>query len=72
MHMSHCKTPNPGPQNDSLLYTAAGDHHVGVWDTHTAALRCYCKGHSGSVKAVAPHATQPDVLASGARPRPPV
>lgn len=58
-------TTQPTPQNDSLLYTAAGDHHVGVWDTHTAALRCYCKGHAGSVKAVAAHAAQPDVLASG-------
>ncbi|GBF96291.1 hypothetical protein Rsub_09086 [Raphidocelis subcapitata] len=54
-------------KNDSLLLTAAGDHHVGVWDTHTAALRCYCKGHAGSVKAVASHGSQPDVFASGAR-----
>lgn len=53
-------------QNDSILYTAAGDHHVGVWDTHTAALRCYCKGHAGSVKAVVGHGGQPDVFASGA------
>ncbi|KAI8476372.1 MAG: WD40-repeat-containing domain protein [Monoraphidium minutum] len=54
-------------KNDSLLYTASGDHYVGVWDTHTAALRCYCKGHAGSVKAVSAHGSQTDVLASGAR-----
>jgi hypothetical protein len=62
----HPLPPAPSPsQNDSLLYTASGDHHVGVWDTHTAALRCYCKGHAGSVKAVACGEAQPDVFASG-------
>lgn len=54
-------------QNDSVLYTASGDQHVGVWDTAAGRLRVYCAGHDGSVKAVCPHSTQPDVFASGAR-----
>ncbi|WIA08986.1 hypothetical protein OEZ85_008400 [Tetradesmus obliquus] len=54
-------------KNDSVLYTASGDQHVGVWDTAAGRLRVYCAGHDGSVKAVCPHSTQPDVFASGSR-----
>jgi WD40 repeat protein len=54
-------------QHDSLLLTASGDQHVGVWDAAVGRLRVYCAGHDGSVKAVAPHGSQPDVFASGSR-----
>jgi hypothetical protein len=53
-------------QNDSVLYTASGDQHVGVWDASAGRLMMYCAGHDGSVKAVCPHSSQPDIFASGA------
>lgn len=57
--------PKPPEQADSVLYTASGDQHVGVWDTAVGRVRTYCAGHDGSVKVVAPHASQQDVFASG-------
>jgi len=55
------------PQNDSVLYTASGDQHVGVWDTAAGRLRVYCAGHDGSVKVVTPHTHTHDIFASGER-----
>lgn len=52
-------------QNDSVLYTASGDQHVGVWDTAAGRLKVYCAGHDGSVKVVTPHTSSQDILASG-------
>eukprot|EP00775_Hariotina_reticulata_P010257 gene10257-10415_t len=54
-------------KNDSVLFTASGDQHVGVWDTAAGRLLMYCAGHDGSVKAVCPHSSQPDIFASGSR-----
>lgn len=53
-------------QDDSLLLTASGDQHVGVWDTEVGQLKLYCAGHDGSVKVVTPHSSSHDVFASGA------
>lgn len=53
-------------QNDSVLYTASGDQHVGVWDTTAGRLKMYCSGHDGSVKVVTPHTSTHDIFASGA------
>lgn len=52
-------------QADALLLTASGDQTVGVWDAATAAATATCAGHQGSVKAVAGHPGQHDLLASG-------
>jgi hypothetical protein len=54
-------------QDDSVLLTASGDQHVGVWDTEAGRLKVYCAGHDGSVKVVTPHSSSHDVFASGAR-----
>ena len=50
-----------------MIYTAAGDHTIGIWNTHTGWARCFGVGHQASVKTVVPHASHPDILASGKR-----
>eukprot|EP00877_Chromochloris_zofingiensis_P013230 jgi/Chrzof1/8160/UNPLg00207.t1 len=54
-------------KNDTVLFTACGDWSVGVWDTTTARKLHSCEGHNGSVKAVRPHSSHPDIFASGGR-----
>lgn len=65
VHLDQTSTVCDVLQNDSILYTASGDQHVGVWDTTAGRLLYYCAGHLGSVKAVCPHSVQPDMFASG-------
>ncbi|KDD73535.1 hypothetical protein H632_c2076p0, partial [Helicosporidium sp. ATCC 50920] len=52
---------------DARMLVASGDQSVSLWDTSCAAPICSFRGHSGSVKAVAPSAAAPEIFASGAR-----
>ncbi|KAG2496182.1 hypothetical protein HYH03_005782 [Edaphochlamys debaryana] len=54
-------------KGDSVLYTASGHQHVGVWDVETSTALAVAEGHEGSVKAVAPMSLCEDVFATGSR-----
>ncbi|KAI3428243.1 hypothetical protein D9Q98_006623 [Chlorella vulgaris] len=52
---------------DQHMLTASGDQSIALWETGTAEKLACFKGHSGSVKAVAPMPDTQAVFASGAR-----
>jgi WD40 repeat protein len=49
------------------MLTASGDQSIALWETGTAEKLACFKGHSGSVKAVAPMPDTQAVFASGAQ-----
>jgi WD40 repeat protein len=49
------------------MLTASGDQTLGLWDTGHADILGSFRGHSGSVKAVAPMPDNNAVFASGGR-----
>ncbi|GIL50897.1 hypothetical protein Vafri_6864 [Volvox africanus] len=54
-------------KSDSVMYTASGHQHVGVWDTDTATALAVAEGHEGSVKCISPLHLCEDVFVTGAR-----
>ncbi|KAI5067067.1 hypothetical protein GOP47_0017595 [Adiantum capillus-veneris] len=54
-------------QDDRHMLTASGDQTVRLWDIEARAGLGVMKGHSGSVKSLCVHPSQPELYASGSR-----
>ncbi|XP_050383595.1 uncharacterized protein LOC126800295 [Argentina anserina] len=54
-------------KDDSQIVTASGDQTVKVWDIQEKKCTAVLIGHTGSVKSLSPHPTNPEIIVSGSR-----
>ncbi|XP_057983450.1 uncharacterized protein LOC131168188 [Malania oleifera] len=54
-------------KEDAQILTASGDQTIKVWDSQEQKCIGVLIGHTGSVKSLCSHSTNPDVLVSGSR-----
>ncbi|AES74373.1 putative transcription factor WD40-like family [Medicago truncatula] len=54
-------------KDDTQILTASGDQTVKVWDVQEKKCLGVLTGHTGSVKSISSHPTNPDILVSGSR-----
>ncbi|KAI5341220.1 hypothetical protein L3X38_020494 [Prunus dulcis] len=55
-------------KDDTQIMTASGDHNnIKVWDIQEKKCTAILMGHTGSVKSLCPHPTNPEIIVSGSR-----
>ncbi|KAM1511661.1 hypothetical protein ACFX1Z_023317 [Malus domestica] len=54
-------------KDDTQIMTASGDQTIKVWDIQEKKCTAVLMGHTGSVKSLCPHPTNPEVIVSGSR-----
>ncbi|XP_041003770.1 denticleless protein homolog [Juglans microcarpa x Juglans regia] len=54
-------------KEDAQILTASGDQTVKVWDVQEMKCIAELMGHTGSVKSICSHPTNPDIVVSGSR-----
>ncbi|CAL9050312.1 unnamed protein product [Musa banksii] len=54
-------------QDDNQILTASGDQYVKIWNAEKRKCIGILAGHTGSVKTVCPHSSNPDIVVSGSR-----
>ncbi|KAM5581736.1 denticleless protein [Rosa sericea] len=54
-------------KDDTQIVTASGDQTVKVWDIQEKKCTAVLMGHTGSVKSLSPHPTNPEIIVSGSR-----
>ncbi|KAG2714619.1 hypothetical protein I3760_03G036200 [Carya illinoinensis] len=54
-------------KEDAQILTASGDQTVKVWDVQEMKCIAALMGHTGSVKSIYSHPTNPDIIVSGSR-----
>ncbi|KAH7686197.1 denticleless protein [Dioscorea alata] len=54
-------------KDDSNIVTASGDQSIKLWNAENRKCMGILGGHTGSVKSISPHASNPDIIVSGSR-----
>ncbi|CAL9151937.1 unnamed protein product [Musa hybrid cultivar] len=54
-------------KDDNQILTASGDQYVKIWNAEKRKCIGILAGHTGSVKTVCPHSSNPDIVVSGSR-----
>ncbi|WOL17609.1 denticleless protein [Canna indica] len=54
-------------KEDSQILTASGDQYIKIWNAEKRNCIGMLAGHTGSVKTVSPHSSNPDLVVSGSR-----
>ncbi|KAG6512600.1 hypothetical protein ZIOFF_030725 [Zingiber officinale] len=54
-------------QEDNQILTASGDQHIKIWNAEKRTCTGSLAGHTGSVKTVCSHSSNPDLVVSGSR-----
>ncbi|KAM0945844.1 putative transcription factor WD40-like family [Dioscorea sansibarensis] len=54
-------------KDDSHIVTASGDQSIKLWNAENRKCMGILAGHTGSVKSISPHASNPDIIVSGSR-----
>ncbi|BBH00446.1 Transducin/WD40 repeat-like superfamily protein [Prunus dulcis] len=54
-------------KDDTQIMTASGDQTIKVWDIQEKKCTAILMGHTGSVKSLCPHPTNPEIIVSGSR-----
>ncbi|THU71921.1 hypothetical protein C4D60_Mb04t06610 [Musa balbisiana] len=54
-------------KDDNEILTASGDQYVKIWNAEKRKCIGILAGHTGSVKTVCPHSSNPDIVVSGSR-----
>ncbi|WKA04355.1 hypothetical protein VitviT2T_022403 [Vitis vinifera] len=54
-------------KDDTCILTASGDQSIKVWDAQEKKCTGMLMGHTGSVKSLCPHPSNPDLVVSGSR-----
>ncbi|EXC20336.1 Denticleless-like protein [Morus notabilis] len=54
-------------KGDTQILTASGDQTMKVWDVQEKKCIAMLMGHTGSVKSMYPHPTDPEIVVSGSR-----
>ncbi|KAM1868623.1 hypothetical protein ACFX15_044111 [Malus domestica] len=54
-------------KDDTQIMTASGDQIIKVWDIQEKKCTALLMGHTGSVKSLCPHPTNPEIIVSGSR-----
>ncbi|KZV43410.1 denticleless proteinA-like [Dorcoceras hygrometricum] len=54
-------------KEDTNILTASGDQSIKVWDAQNKECIRALMGHTGSVKSISSHPTNPDIVVSGSR-----
>ncbi|XP_070661523.1 uncharacterized protein [Malus domestica] len=54
-------------KDDTQIMTASGDQTIKAWDIQEKKCTALLMGHTGSVKSLCPHPTNPEIIVSGSR-----
>ncbi|XP_042377668.1 denticleless protein homolog [Zingiber officinale] len=54
-------------KEDNQILTASGDQHIKIWNAEKRTCTGSLAGHTGSVKTVCSHSSNPDLVVSGSR-----